>query len=85
MPALLTLAEGKPTTDPGLSQILMARKINQFLGVQLWPAELEELPEEFIEAIHGLVDLLPTMQAGTRKVEDWLTKWRARHPTYGKK
>jgi hypothetical protein len=81
----MALAEGKPTTDPVLSHILFARRVNHYLGVQMWPGEVDELSEDFIDAINGLVEGLPKVQAHQQEVESYLAKWRNSHPTYGKR
>ncbi len=80
----MTLAEGKPTSDPILSRILIARRVNQYLGVQLWPGEVDDLSEDFIDAINGLVCGLPKVQQHNKEIEDIFAKWRKSHPTYDK-
>lgn len=80
----MALAEGKPTRDPILSRILFARKMNHYLGVQIWPEEVDELSEDFIDAINGLINGVPKMAKHFDEVEDVFKKFRAAHPTYGK-
>ena len=59
--------------------------VNTYLGVQIWPGEVEDLPEDLIMGIKALVNGLPQVRVHNRKVEDYLTKWRNSHPTYGKR
>ena len=80
----MALAEGKRTRDPVLSRILVARRINHYLGVQIWPGEVDDLPEDFLEAVNGLIDGVPKMKKHYDKVEGYLAKWRSGHPTYSK-
>lgn len=82
---MLALADGKTTKDPLLSQILFARTVNHYLGVQIWPADVEDLPDDFIDAINGLIGKLPKYQAHEKEVDAIFEKWRNGHPTYGKR
>ena len=81
----MTLAEGKATKDPLISQILFTRTVNGYLGTHYSPAEMEDFPEEFIDAINGLVGKLPRFQAHEKKVDEIFEKWRNSHPTYSKR
>lgn len=61
----------------------MARKINGALGGPfVAPWEVDELPEDWIDAVLGLTDRLPKMQQGRRQVEKKLEELRKRHPNY---
>ena len=82
---MLALAEGKATKDPLISQILFTRTVNHYMGTHYSPAEIEDFPEEFIDAINGLVGKLPTYRAHEKEVDGIFTNWRNSHPTYSKR
>ena len=46
--------------------------------------EIDELPDEYIDACRALVMDLPGIQTGVRKVEEIFAKRRAAHPQYRK-
>lgn len=76
--ALLEVARDGQTSDPLLIQLYTAKMINEFMGgpvVRIWTGE-NEVPDEIIEAIDGLMNELPEMQAGQEKVEDAFAAWR---------
>ena len=58
--------------------------VNAYLGVQIWPGEVEDLPEDLIMGIKALVNDLPKVEKHNQKVEARLEKWRNSHPTYNK-
>jgi hypothetical protein len=64
--------------------VLIARRINALLGgAFVAPWEIGELDDATIDAILCL-DNLPAYQKGYREVQDYVTAWRKRHPTYKK-
>lgn len=76
-PALLSLAEGGGTHDPYLVAVLLSKKLNMACGgTVVTPWEVGRIPLEWIEAVTALVDRLPGMAEGQKKVEDYLAKWR---------
>lgn len=79
-PALMTLAEGGTVRDPLINRVLFARSANHFLGVQLWPWEVDELPEDFIIVLGGLMDDLPKVKKHLTIVNDWFDEWRKNSP-----
>jgi hypothetical protein len=63
------LAKNGQTTDPLLAAILTAQTINRFVGTQLKPWELDQVPEEFIHATLSLTDQLPKYLEHEQKVK----------------
>ena len=78
----MALADGKTVQDPEINQILFARSVNRYLGVQLWPWEVDDLPEDLRITLNGLMNGLPKYQAHFGEVEERLERWRNSHPTY---
>lgn len=79
------LARGRGTSHPTLSRILIARMVNQALGGALvGPWDIDDLPDELIDAVQALVMDMPQYRAGVQRVESVFAKWRAQHPTYRK-
>lgn len=77
---LLALARGEGTGHPLLAAYLLAQRINQAAGgAVVAPWEVDDLPDEWIDAAKGLTDELPEMAAGAQAVEDHLKKWREEH------
>jgi hypothetical protein len=61
----------------------MARQINSYLGgFVVAPWEVDDLDDEWKEAIDAMIHKLPTIQAGKAKVEAHLRRWRNKHPGY---
>lgn len=76
-PALLCLADGQGTSEPHLAAIFQARQINQALGgAFVGPWDVDELPDEWLDAFRGLAVDLPGMREGKAKVEERLVEWR---------
>ena len=46
--------------------------------------EVDDLPDEFVDACDALVNDLPNMKRGTAKIEEYMAKVRAEHPQYRK-
>jgi len=46
--------------------------------------EVDDLPDEFVDACDALVNDLPNMKRGTAKIEAYMEKVRAEHPQYRK-
>ena len=46
--------------------------------------EVDDLPDEFVDACDALVNDLPNMKKGTAKIEEYMTKVHAEHPQYRK-
>ena len=44
--------------------------------------EVDDLPDEVIDACDALVNDLPSMKRGTAKIEEYMAKVRAEHPQY---
>lgn len=79
------MAKTGRVADPLLVDILTARLINQaFGGAFIAPWEVGMLPDEIIDAIRAWAIDYPAYKDGTKKVEDYMARWRASHPTYRK-
>lgn len=71
------LARGKGTDEPHLSSILMAQAINRIMGGALvTPWNLNDLPDDWLDAFSALAYDLPEMRAGQSKVDAALAKLR---------
>ena len=81
-PALMTLAEGGIVQDPLINRVLFARNVNHYLGVQLWPWEVDELPEDLVIVVNQLMSGLPKMKKHLSEVDDWFDEWRKNSPAY---
>lgn len=82
-PALLSLAEGQGTRDSLIARIVTARRINQTVGgLLVAPWELDELPDEWLDAFMGMGSDLASFREGKAKVEDIFSKWRNAHKDY---
>ena len=46
--------------------------------------EVDDLPDEFIDACDALVNDLPGMKMGNAKIDAYMAKVRAEHPQYRK-
>lgn len=79
---MIALAEGRTVSDPQINAILLTRNVNHYLGVQLMPWEIDELPEDLIVTLDQLMNGLPTMRRHLAEVEQELEKFRNSHPTY---
>lgn len=76
----MSLARTRRTQDPLLAAFLIAQHVNEAAGgAVIAPWEVEELPEEWIDAARGLAVELPELRKGAAKVEDWKEKWRKEH------
>lgn len=59
--------------------------INQYLGgANIGPWDVEELPEDIIDAFRGLVEQLGKYQKSEADIERKFAERRARHPSYRK-
>lgn len=77
---LLALAKGEGTGHPLLVAYLLAQRINQAAGgAVISPWEVNDLPDEWIDAAKGLTSELAELRAGTQQVEDRLARWREEH------
>jgi hypothetical protein len=85
MEELLVLSQGLPTSWEPLTDLLLARKVNQALGGALvGPWDIPQLDEATLTVLQAFVDDFPGIQSGQAKVEAHLAAWRAKHPTYRK-
>lgn len=76
----MDLARRRGTTHPLLSALIEAKHFNLACGgAVVAPWEVDQLPEEWLDAAEALISDVPSMQVGSRKVEDYLAKWRAEH------
>lgn len=83
---LLEISRSGSTTDPLISQITLARIINQALGGPfIAPWEVDDLPNDFIDTVLALEMDLPEMRKRLQTVEAKFADWRAKHPTYRKR
>lgn len=75
---LLALANNQGTSNPLLKAYLIARRINTYIGGGvIAPWEVDQLPEEWLDAINGLTIELPGMAKGYQQINEYLEKWRA--------
>ena len=44
--------------------------------------DVDDLPDEFVDACDALVNDLPNIKKGTRKIDEYMAKVRAEHPQY---
>ena len=68
-----------------LIQIFKARKVNMAHGgtvIGAW--DVDDLPDEFIDACKSIIEDLPGMKKGTAKIDAHMAKVRSEHPQYRK-
>ena len=53
-------------------------------GTVIGAWDVDDLPEEFVDACDALVNDLPNMKRGTAKIDAYMEKVRAEHPQYRK-
>jgi len=53
-------------------------------GTVIGAWDVDDLPEEFVDACDALVNDLPKMKRGTAKIDAYMEKVRAEHPQYRK-
>lgn len=85
MDALLVAAQGGASTHPILSKIQVANIINRLHGgpaIGAW--EIDQLPDDWIDAMVLTGTKLQALQRGLQKLETYKQAWRANHPTYRK-
>lgn len=76
----LGLARKRGTTHPLIVAFLAAQRINQAAGgAVISPWELDELPDEWLDAALALTTDLQQIRQGTQQVEKRLAEWRAEH------
>jgi len=83
--ALFGLAQTGATDNEMLIKIFKARAVNLAHGgtvVSAW--EIDELPEEFVDACDALINDLPNMKKGVAKIDTYMAQARAKHPQYRK-
>jgi len=83
--ALLGIAQSGATDNKMLIKIFKARSVNLAHGgtvISAW--DIDELPEEFVDACEALVKDLPNIKKGTAKIDAHMAKVRAEHPQYRK-
>lgn len=62
-----------------MEAILAAREVNLALGGPfVGPWDMQELPEDFIDTVRGLVERLPRYVAARRKADEQMAAWRPR-------
>ena len=85
MDALLDAAQSGATTHPVLSKIQLASMTNRLHGgpvIAAW--EIDQLPDDWLDAIVLTSIKLPALQRGLQKLEAYKQAWRTRHPTHRK-
>ena len=50
---------GSYTNDPMLIRVIQANHIHQLLGKSIWPWEVDDLPEDWLEAIETIAVEVP--------------------------
>ena len=79
----MALSAGEGISGNMMADILLARKVNLALGGSfVTPWDVAELPDDWISAVLGFTDRLPTMKKGRSEVEKKLEEIRQRHPHY---
>ena len=71
--------------DKLLISIFRARAVNQAHGgtvISAW--EVDDLPDEFVDACTAMVNDLPNMKKGVAKIDAYMAMVRAEHPQYRK-
>jgi hypothetical protein len=82
----LGLSAGDGTSEPPLVNYLMAQRINQASGgAFVAPWEVDQLPDEWIDAASALVDDLPGMMQSRQQVKAVVDKWRNSSTAYRKR
>ena len=79
------IAQSGATSNELLIKIYKARAVNLAHGgtvVSAW--DVDDLPDEFIDACEALVNDLPNIKKGTAKVDAYMAKRRAEHLQYRK-
>jgi hypothetical protein len=72
------------TNHPILTRLVLARYINMaHEGPVIGAWGVDDLPDEWIDAMTAIVTQLPSMQKGRAEVASHFAAWRAQHPTYG--
>lgn len=75
--ACLMLAKGKGTDEPHLVAILQAQLVNRLMGgVMVTPWNVDELPNDWLDAFDALVWELPSMREGQAKINAKLAELR---------
>ena len=80
--ALLYVARQGATTHPILSNLFLARNLNHLCGTSINPWEIDQLPDEWLDAITAVNSGLHEMQNGLAQVKQAQDRIRAR---YGRK
>lgn len=76
--ALLQIAREGQTSDEWFGRIYRTRMINSYLGVGcVTPWTVDDLPDEVIDRIDGLIEDLPGMQDGVKRLDEIKQKWRS--------
>jgi hypothetical protein len=59
---------------------MIAQRINKAMGgAMIAPWELDELPEDWLDALMGMGTDLSNYRSGKAKVEEIFAKWRNKH------
>lgn len=71
------------TSNPLLVRIELAKQINRVCGTGIGPWEVDQLPDDFIDAVRAMETDLSTMRANWQKVLEAQAKVRARYNKHG--
>jgi hypothetical protein len=73
------VAQQGRTTHPQLSRIYLARTFNGLCGAVIAPWEIDDLPDEWLDALLALTDDLPELQSGLQQVKQIQDQIRAQY------
>lgn len=59
-----------------MSRIFLAQAINRVCLTQIGPWDVDELPDEWIDAVQALASGNRNLQAGLARVEEIKSRWR---------
>lgn len=67
------------TSDPLIGRVMLAKRINQYCGTNIGPWDVDELSDEFIDAVTALDTDLTQMTDGLEKVREVQQRIRQRY------
>jgi hypothetical protein len=80
------LSAGDGTAIPPLVNYLLAQRVNQAAGgAFVAPWDVDQLPDEWLDAAQALTDELPRMRQGRSQAKATVDKWRENSPSYRRK
>ena len=75
--ACLLLSKGKATSEPHLAAILQAQVVNRVMGgVMVTPWDIDQMPNDWLDAFDVLVWQLPDMRSAQAKINAKMAELR---------